>query len=166
MDRRGFEKAAGLDQRTVQTVINMRAKIAPDAEMERLERYRVKVLTWDDPAYPPRLKEIYDVPPVLYVRGDLTAEDEWAIATVGTRRATVYGREVTERIVSDLARSKVTIVSGLARGIDSIAHRAALDAGGRTIAVFACGLDVVYPPENLKLAQAIMEQGALVKRPP
>lgn len=155
-------KAAGLDQRAVQTVINLRAKISLDAEMERLERYRVKVLTWNDPAFPPRLREIYDVPPVLYVRGELTAEDEWAIATVGTRRATIYGREVTERIVSDLARSKITIVSGLARGIDSVAHRAALDAGGRTIAVFACGLDVVYPPENLQLAQAIMERGALV----
>jgi DNA processing protein len=155
-------KAAGLDQRTAQTVINLRAKISLDAEMERLEQYRVKVLTWNDPAFPPRLKEIYDVPPVLYVRGELTAQDEWAIATVGTRRATIYGREVTEQIVSDLARSKITIVSGLARGIDSIAHRAALDAGGRTIAIFACGLDVVYPPENLKLAQAIMEHGALV----
>jgi DNA processing protein len=155
-------KAAGLDERIVPRLTNVRAKISLDAEMERLERYRVKVLTWNDPAFPPRLKEIYDVPPVLYVRGELTAEDEWAIATVGTRRATMYGREVTERIVSSLARSKITIVSGLARGIDSIAHRAALDAGGRTVAVFACGLDVVYPPENLKLAQAIMEHGALV----
>jgi DNA processing protein len=155
-------KAAGLDERIVPRLTNVRAKISLDAEMERLERYRVKVLTWNDPAFPPRLKEIYDVPPVLYVRGELTAEDEWAIATVGTRRATMYGREVTERIVTNLARSKITIVSGLARGIDSIAHRAALDAGGRTVAVFACGLDVVYPPENLKLAQAIMEHGALV----
>lgn len=155
-------RAAGLDQRSVQAVISGRAEIALDAEMEKLARYRVKVFTWNDIDFPPRLKEIYDVPPVLYVRGNLTPEDEWAIAVVGTRRATIYGREVTERIASDLARNKITIVSGLARGIDSVAHRAALDAGGRTIAVFACGLDIVYPAENLKLAQAIMERGALV----
>ena len=92
----------------------------------------------------------------------LTPEDEWSLAVVGTRRVTMYGREVTERLVTDLARNKITIVSELARGIDSIAHRTALAAGGRTIAVFACGLDMVYPAESIKLAQEIMEHGALV----
>ncbi len=155
-------RRAGLDQKSVEAIVSRRPKISLDAEMERLERYKVRVLTLNDPAYPPRLKEIYDVPPVLYVRGALTAEDEWSVAVVGTRRTTAYGREVAERIVGELARSKVTIVSGLARGIDSVAHRAALEAGGRTIAVFACGLDIIYPAENLKLAQAIMEHGALI----
>ncbi len=155
-------KAAGLDQRSAQTVISRRAEVSPDAEMEKLERYHVQALTWNDPAFPPRLKEIYDVPPVLYVRGNLTPEDEWSIAVVGTRRATIYGREVTERIASDLARNKITVISGLARGIDSVAHRAALANGGRTVAVFASGLDIVYPAENLKLAQDIIEHGALV----
>jgi DNA processing protein len=155
-------RAAGLDESIARAIIMQRPKLSLDAEMERLEQYHVKVFTWDDPNFPPRLKEIYDVPPLLYVRGELLSEDEWAIAVVGTRRATVYGREVTERIAGDLARSGITIVSGLARGIDSIAHRAALDAGGRTVAVFGCGLDIVYPAENLKLAQAIMEHGALV----
>ena len=155
-------KAAGLDGRVVEAILSARQRISPDAEMERLERHRVRALTWNDASFPPRLKEIYDVPPVLYVRASLHPEDEWAVAVVGTRRPTLYGREATERIVGDLVRSGVTIVSGLARGIDAVAHRAALDAGGRTIAVAACGLDIVYPADHVRLAQAIMEQGALV----
>jgi DNA processing protein len=155
-------KTAGLGQRVVQAIVEHRHRITLDAEMERLERYGVKVLTWNDAHFPARLKEIYDVPPLLYIRGELIPEDEWLLAVVGTRRATMYGREVTERIVSDLAQGGLTIVSGLARGIDSIAHRAALKAGGRTIAVFGCGLDIVYPAENKGLAQAIMEHGALI----
>ena len=159
-------KAAGLDSKSIEAIIAARPDISPDAELERLERNQVKALTWNDPAFPARLKEIYDVPPVLYVRGTITPEDEWTIAVVGTRRATIYGREVTERLVSELVRNRITIVSGLARGIDTIAHRTALESGGRTIAVFACGLDTVYPPENVKLAQAVMEQGALVSEYP
>jgi DNA processing protein len=159
-------KAAGLDSKSIEAVVTSRPDISPDAEIERLERNKVKAFTWNDPAFPARLKEIYDVPPVLYIRGDITPEDEWTIAVVGTRRATIYGREVTERLVSELVRNRITVVSGLARGIDSIAHRTALEAGGRTIAVFACGLDEVYPPENVKLAQAIIERGALVSEHP
>ncbi len=155
-------KSAGLDSRSVQAIAARRPKIELEAAMDRLERYNVNVLTQTNPSFPQRLKEIYDVPPVLYVRGTLTPDDEWALAVVGTRRATMYGREVTERLVTDLAKNKITIVSGLARGIDSIAHRAALAAGGRTIAVFACGLDMVYPAENQKLAREIIEHGALV----
>ena len=89
-------RRAGLDQKSVEAIVSRRPKISLDAEMERLERYKVRVLTLNDPAYPPRLKEIYDVPPVLYVRGALTAEDEWSVAVVGTRRTTAYGREVAE----------------------------------------------------------------------
>ncbi|MBM4432540.1 MAG: DNA-protecting protein DprA [Chloroflexi bacterium] len=162
----GDLKQAGLDKGAVQAINNWRPKISLEAEMEKLERYGVKVLTWRDPDYPARLKEIYDYPPVLYVRGSLVPEDEWCLAVVGTRKATVYGRQVTEEIVTDLARSKITIVSGLARGIDSIAHRAALEAGGRSIAVFACGLDIVYPSENANLARQIMQQGALISEYP
>ncbi len=162
----GELRKAGLDSKSVDTIINLRPKISPDAEMESLKRYKVKVLTCDSPAYPQRLKEIYDYPPVLYVRGNILPEDECCLAVVGTRRATVYGRQVTEEIVSDLARNKITIISGLAKGIDSVAHRAALEASGRTIAVFACGLDIVYPAENAKLAREIMEHGALVSEYP
>jgi len=111
-------------------------------------------------------KEVYDYPPVLYVRGSLLPEDEWCLAVVGTRRATVYGRQVTEEIVADLTRSRITIVSGLAKGIDSVAHSSALDNGGRSIAIFACGLDTVYPAENANLARRIMQQGALISEYP
>ncbi|MDH4299051.1 MAG: DNA-processing protein DprA [Dehalococcoidia bacterium] len=162
----GKLKRAGLDLRSIDALVTLRPRISPDAEMEKLERHRVNVLVCDDPNYPSRLKEIYDHPPVLYVRGNLPAEDEACLAIVGTRRPTVYGRQVTEEIVADLARSKITIVSGLARGIDSVAHRAALDAGGKTLAVFGSGLDVVYPGENAKLAQTIIEHGALVSEYP
>ena len=160
-------KQAGLDSRSIETLLLLRPKISLDAEIEKLQRYKIKALTCEDPCYPTMLREIYDYPPVLYVRGNLPlTQDEPCLAVVGTRRPTIYGRQVTEEIVADLARSKITIVSGLARGIDSIAHRAALEAGGKTIAVFASGLDIVYPAENAKLAQAIMEQGALVSEHP
>jgi len=159
-------KQAGLDKGAIQAINNWRPKISLEAEMEKLERYGVKVLTWRDPDYPARLEEIYDYPPVLYIRGSLVPEDEWCLAVVGTRKATVYGRQVAEEIVTDLARSKITIVSGLARGIDSIAHRAALEAGGRSIAIFACGLDIVYPSENANLARQIMQQGVLISEYP
>jgi len=162
----GDLKRAGLDSGSVRAITSWRPKISLEAEMEKLDRYGVKVFTWHDPEYPSRLKEIYDYPPLIYVRGSLLPEDEWCLAVVGTRRATVYGRQVTEEIVADLARSKITIISGLARGIDSIAHRSALEVGGRSIAVFGCGLDIVYPSENAKLAHNIIQQGALISEYP
>ena len=155
-------RACGLDERSVEAIVAARPGISPDGEMERLARAKVTALTWHDAAYPARLKEIYDPPPVLFVRGEMTPADEWAIAVVGTRRATAYGREIAERLAGDLARNGITVVSGLARGIDHVAHRAALEAGGRTIAVQACGLVMVYPAEHLGLAQQIAGQGALI----
>jgi DNA processing protein len=134
--------------------------------MEKLNRYGVKVLTCHNTDYPARLKEIYDYPPLLYYRGCLLPDDEWSLAVVGTRRATAYGKQVTDEIVTDLAQSKITIVSGLARGIDTVAHNSAIEAGGRTIAVLGNGLDIVYPSENAALAQQIIEQGALVTEYP
>ena len=162
----GKLKQAGLDSRSIDALVSLRPRISLDAEMEKLERCRIKPLIYEDPLYPARLKQIYDYPPVLYVRGNLPAEDEPCLAIVGTRRPTIYGRQVTEELVADLARSKITIVSGLARGIDSVAHRAALDAGGKTVAVFGSGLDIVYPGENAKLAQAIIDHGALISEHP
>ncbi|MDY7039958.1 MAG: DNA-processing protein DprA, partial [Chloroflexota bacterium] len=120
------------------------------------------VLTWADANYPAALRSIYHPPPVLYVRGDLCPEDEWAVAVVGTRRATAYGKEAARVLAGDLARNGVTVISGLARGIDAWAHQAALEAGGRTIAVLGCGVDRVYPPEHRKLSEAIIAHGALV----
>jgi len=158
----GELKAAGLDRRALDNLMTTRSTISLDGEMEKIERQGAKVLTWDDPAYPTRLLNIYDPPPVLYVKGEILDEDQWAVAVVGTRGATVYGKEVARRIAGGLARNGLTIVSGLARGIDSEAHRAALDAGGRTIAVLGSGVDVIYPAESRKLAQAVVERGALV----
>ncbi|UCB44239.1 MAG: DNA-processing protein DprA [Dehalococcoidales bacterium] len=157
---------AGLDSNVVRSIVSWRPRIDLDTEMEKLEQFGVQVLTWHDAAYPPRLKEVYDYPPLLYVKGSLLPEDEWCLAVVGTRRATAYGRQVTEEIVSDLARSRITTASGLARGIDSIAHHSTLDAGGRSIAAFAFGLDMVYPSENTTLAQRIAQQGALISEYP
>ncbi len=159
-------KHAGLDNSSIHAITSWRPRLSLEAEMEKLDRYGVKVLTFHDPDYPSRLKEIYDYPLIIYVRGSLLPQDEWCLAVVGTRRATVYGRQVTEEIVADLARSRITIVSGLAKGIDSIAHHSALDAGGRSIAVFACGLDIVYPAENANLARSIIQQGALISEYP
>jgi DNA processing protein len=155
-------RAAGLDQGTVTSIVSGRSEIDPDREMEKLQRAGVKAFSWRDDAYPPRLKEIDDRPPVLFVRGEVLPEDEWAVAVVGTRRATPYGRQAAEHFAGELSRHKITVVSGLARGIDAIAHRTALNASGRTIAVLACGLDIVYPPEHAKLALEISQSGALV----
>lgn len=154
--------AAGLDKRGLQGLLTTRASLDLDAEVERALRICDRVLTWDDPDYPRLLREIPSAPPVLYVRGELTEQDDWALAVVGTRHASAYGREITRLFATDLAQNQITIVSGLARGIDSEAHRAALDAGGRTVAVLAHGLDQVYPPEHRQLAERISAQGALV----
>jgi DNA processing protein len=123
------------------------------------------LLTPGDPGYP-SLLGVTAAPPRLYVRGALVEGDALAIAIVGSRHATPYGIEAAERLASDLAARGVTIVSGLARGIDTAAHRGALAAGGRTIAVFGSGVDVVYPPENRRLAEDIERRGALVSQFP
>ncbi|MFO8143938.1 MAG: DNA-processing protein DprA [Dehalococcoidales bacterium] len=162
----GELRRSGLDSGTVRSILSRRPDIEPDREMEKLEDSGMEVLTRHDEGYPSRLKEVYDCPPLIYVRGKLMPEDEWCLAVVGTRRATVYGRQIAEEITTDLARSGITIVSGLARGIDSVAHRAALEAGGRSIAVFGCGLDTIYPAENASLASRIAEQGALISEYP
>jgi len=162
----GELKEAGLDSKSISAVVNLRPSISPDTEIVNLHKYKIKAITCNSQDYPQRLKEIHDYPPIIYIRGDLKPEDECCLAVVGTRRATVYGRQVTEEIVTELSKNKITVVSGLAKGIDSIAHRAALEANGRTIAVFACGLDIVYPAENASLARAIIEKGALVSEYP
>lgn len=159
-------KNAGLDRRSVSSLTATRSKVDPAAEMEGLEKAGVRAIPWDDPDYPPRLKEVYDLPPVLFMKGRMLPEDERSVAVVGTRRATAYGRQAASQITTDLARTGITIVSGLARGIDAIAHRAALEAEGRTIAILGNGLDTVYPPEHAALASQIEEAGALVSEYP
>jgi DNA processing protein len=162
----GELRAIGLDKRSVESLVKVRNQLDLDEELEKLARLNVAVLTWDSPDYPQPLKNIFDSPPILYVRGALLAQDEWALAVIGTRQATAYGKECTRLLVNGLARSGLTIVSGLAYGIDTEAHQTALNVGGRTIAVLGCGVDIVYPTDNKKLGQAIMEQGALVSEYP
>ena len=157
-------RAAGLGEKLAAEVVRLRSELDLDREWERLERESVRTLTWQDEDYPRRLSEIDQPPPVLYLRGRLTDTDLWSVAVVGTRKLTAYGRQVTEKIAGFLAENGVTIVSGLARGVDTIAHRAAIRAGGRTIAVLGSGLDRVYPYENGGLAEEIVRRdlGAVV----
>ena len=155
-------RASRLDDRTIAEIIRTRADADPMDELERLERHKVVAYTWHDPEYPARLRQIDDMPPVLYVKGTLKPEDEISLAVVGTRKATTYGREVTREFVRDLVPAGLTITSGLALGIDTIAHHAALQAGGRTIAVLGSGVDIIYPTKNVDLSREIADNGALI----
>jgi DNA processing protein len=152
----------GLSRKIIESFQRVRNGVSLEQIWERIQSLGVKVLTWDDEGYPRHLKDIDQPPPVLYVRGSLLPEDEWAVAIVGTRRVTSYGRQVAEEVATAMAHNGVTIVSGLARGVDSIAHQAAVNAGGRTLAVLGNGVDLVYPPENRRLASQILEHGALL----
>lgn len=129
------------------------------AEAERARAAGVTIVTLGDRGYPELLREIYDPPPVLYVRGNVSALDTFGIAVVGTRRPTLYGRLMAERFGRDLARQGLTIFSGLARGIDAIGQKACVEAGGITVAVLGSGVDVIYPRENRGLAEAIVKAG-------
>lgn len=153
---------AVLDERACRAVLTARQRIAPDQVTARIASAGIEFATVLDDAYPRILREIPGPPPVLYYRGTLPLRDEPTVAIVGTRRATSYGREATTLIASELAAAGVTIISGLAKGIDGFAHRAAIDAGGRTLAVLASGVDVIYPPEHRQLAERIVTTGALV----
>ena len=155
-------KEAGLSDKIIENVIELRSSIDLDKIWEQIEAQDISVIIQTDEEYPRRLREIEQSPPVIYMLGDLTAEDEWSVAVVGTRRVTAYGRQVAEEVAGTLARNGITVVSGLARGVDSISHQAALDAGGRTVAVLGSGLDRIYPPENRRLAEAITANGALI----
>ncbi|MEX1071287.1 MAG: DNA-processing protein DprA, partial [Anaerolineales bacterium] len=152
----------GLGQKVVDAFLKVRqstdlSRIIPD-----LEKEQVKTLTLLDETYPRRLRDLDQAPPVLYLRGDLLPEDEWAIGVVGTRRVTTYGHQIAEELGAFLAHNGITVVSGMARGVDAIAHQSALAAGGRSVAVLAHGLDIIYPPEHRDLAKEISASGALV----
>ena len=153
---------AGLGSKMIERLVALREKVDLSRIWEQIQAKGIQILTWMDEAYPQRLKEIEQPPPVLYLRGELTPEDTWAVAIVGTRRITPYGRQVTEQIASFLAANGITVVSGLARGVDALAHSASLKAGGRTLAVLGSGVDKIYPPENRALAEKIFEHGAVL----
>jgi DNA processing protein len=155
-------REAGLSEKIIENLAKTREQVDLDKFWDQIEAKGISILIKQDENYPRRLKELEQPPPVLYSQGEIAADDEWSVAIVGTRRVSAYGRQVAEDIAGRLARNGLTIVSGLARGVDSIAHQAALNAGGRTIAVLGSGLDRIYPPENRHLAEQIIANGALV----
>lgn len=155
-----------IDSKTREAIFQFRQKIEPKVYLDTVYERGIKVVSLADRDYPVNLRMISDAPPVLYFRGTLLPQDDLAIGVVGSRYPTIYGKQVTEELVGHLVASSLVIVSGLARGIDSIAHRAALDSGGRTIAVLGSGVDTIYPPENKNLAEAIAACGAIVSEFP
>jgi DNA processing protein len=152
----------GLPKRALRNFSALRGEIDLDRLFQSIIDSNVTVLTLMDVAYPALLREIDQAPPVIYVKGSLSQADDFAVAMVGTRRVTAYGQQVARDTSTYLAGHGLTIVSGMARGVDALAHQHALQAGGRTIAVLGCGVDVVYPPEHRKLADAIAENGAII----
>jgi DNA processing protein len=153
---------AGLGAKVIERVVTARETVNLDKVWENIESQGIKILTWGDDDYPARLKEIDQPPPVLYIRGEYLPDDLFAVAIVGTRKVTPYGRQITEEIASFLAANGMTVISGLARGIDSIAHQTALKTGGRTMGILGSGVDKIYPPEHRGLAGQIMERGAII----
>lgn len=153
---------AGLGEKVSRSFIQSRQDMNLEFEMERISKLGIKVVTVMEDDYPRRLKEIDQPPPVLFIKGNLHHQDDWAVAIVGTRQNSAYGRQLTEELASFLAVNHITVVSGLARGIDIIAHEAALKAGGRSIAVLGCGVDQIYPPEHRNTAERMVCNGALI----
>ena len=153
---------AGLGLRLIERVVQARGGVSLDQVWENIEKQDIKILTWEDESYPQRLKEIDQPPPVLYIRGEYLPDDLFAVAIVGTRRVTAYGRQITEELSAFLAANNMTVISGLARGVDPVAHQTALKAGGRTIAVLGSGVDKIYPPEHRALAEQMVERGAII----
>ena len=152
----------GMGPQAVEAIRLFRHSDAIDREIEHIEAAGVQVLTILNPCYPENLRNIYDPPQLLYVKGSMEPRDRNAVAIVGSRSCSDYGRRAAQDISRELASAGITVVSGLARGIDSAAHAAALSAQGRTLAVLGCGVNIVYPPENKKLYDRIAENGAVV----
>ncbi len=158
--------SVGLKDKLVLEFDSFRKKFSPEEYLKKLNKLKIKVLVKSDENYPKNLLEVDSAPLVLYVLGEIAEEDSNAIAIVGSRKMTSYGKEVAELFSSEFANVGITVVSGLARGIDTMAHKSTLEAGGRTIAVLGSGVDVIYPPENKNLALEIAKNGALVSEFP
>ena len=163
--RSTLEKVEGVNT-AVAEAIARRCESELEKSLGLIEEHEVTVVTFADPAYPELLKNIHDPPPLLYVKGTIESLDRNAISIVGSRRATHYGKTVAGKLAGDLARMGITVVSGLAYGVDAAAHKGALGAGGRTIAVLGCGVDVVYPRANSKLYEKIPASGAVISEFP
>ncbi|HBA26331.1 MAG TPA: DNA-protecting protein DprA [Nitrospinae bacterium] len=156
----------GIREKTANSIKSFRLEEEIKSELNRIEKSGVNVITTNDNDYPSSLKTIYAPPPVLYIKGKIIENDAIAVAVVGSRSPTTYGKLVTEKISMELSERDITIISGMARGIDSIAHKSAIVGGGRTIAVLGCGLNVIYPPENFKLMDEIISHGAAISEFP
>jgi DNA processing protein len=160
-------EACRITAAAAQAIHGRRARKDAEEELARVQKLGCRLLNWDEPEYPQRLLEIYDPPPLLYVRGDVTVLNRHSISMVGTRRPTPYGNQVAERLGRDLAERGLTIVSGMARGIDSSAHTGACQAShGAAIGVLGNGVDVIYPKENRKLFSEVERRGALISEFP
>jgi DNA processing protein len=164
--RQDLEAVKGITPAMARAIAGFRDWDKLEERLGQLRAQGAELVTQDDPSFPAGLKQIPYPPLVLYIKGTLTPADSLAVAIVGTRGASYYGIKTARRLAGALAARGVTVVSGLARGIDTAAHQGALEMSGRTLAVLGCGLDVVYPPENLKLYQEIPEHGALVSEFP
>jgi DNA processing protein len=157
-----LQQVRHIGSRLAELVSRALQKADVDAELALMEKHKVRLLALGKPGYPASLAEIHDPPHLLYVRGSIEPADTEAVALVGSRQCTPYGRRVAGLLAAGLARSGITVISGLARGIDACAHRGALEAGGRTIAVLAGGLSRIYPPEHKDLAAEVQGSGALL----
>lgn len=153
---------AGLTPKLSENVVQLRKQVDLEEYWQKIISQDIHVITRNDTNYPRLLNEINQPPPVLYVKGEILLEDEWSVAIVGTRKLTHYGRQAAEEFSKILADHKITVVSGLARGVDAVAHRSALEAGGRTIAVLGSGVDRIYPAEHKNLAENISNRGAVI----
>lgn len=160
-----LQQTDGISSRIATAIVSFKDWDNVKAELQLIRRNGVNIITYKDELYPQQLLNVYDRPPFIYVRGNLSKEDI-NIAIVGSRAASTYGKYTTERISRELALKGVTVVSGMARGIDSSAHRGAIAAHGRTVAILGSGLDVIYPPENKKLFAEIIENGAVISEFP
>lgn len=156
----------GLSAKLAKDFINYRKRFDHKQYFKRLRTYSINFITYKDKDYPRNLKGLDNMPLVIYTKGKLLTKDKKSIAIVGSRNMDVYGKRVTRKITKELIDYKITIISGLARGVDTESHKAALRSGGRTIAVLPCGLNKVYPPENAYLAKQISSNGALVSEYP
>lgn len=152
----------GLSARLVENIIHVRASVDLENFYQKVISQGITIITDQDENYPARLKEIDQPPPVLYLKGELKPDDFWSVAIVGTRRVTAYGRQITDELATYLAQNGITVISGLARGVDAVAHQSSVHAGGRTLAVLGCGVDRVYPPEHRNLSDQIIQHGALI----
>jgi DNA processing protein len=155
-------EGCGVPANVAQAIFAQAGLKEAEKEIEAAAKAGCQLLVYDSEDYPPLLKQIPDPPLVLYVRGDAKFLSQYAVAIVGTRKPSAYGSSVAHRLAHDLAERRLVVVSGMARGIDSAAHRGALEASGKTVAVLGSGLDVIYPRENKRLAEEIVESGAMI----